>query len=211
MFLWTTSFRKCAKQTWPNFVAMWPRDQPNVNRLLQFSFVLINDDICLMLDLKCLLEAQSTQTNKFTQRCAEALKSRAELWKMVQLNQQIGGINDLAYLINASESRSYLFAILILIIFTVFLLGCVCKPAVFRKRFDKLKQLDFVETYNSLPDNKIIKETIPVFVNFYLFILNILFIYKVLIKLFMFFYFLNECLNIMTLKLFFKLNEKFQL
>lgn len=90
--------------------------------------------------LKCLLDAKSNKKNKLTERCSEALASRNQLWKMAQVEDTLTGFNDLAYLINASENRSYLLSVFTLLIFMVFVLGCVCRPAIFgRNRRDKLK------------------------------------------------------------------------
>jgi len=90
--------------------------------------------------LKCLLDAKTSKKNKLSERCSEALSSRNELWKMAQVEDTLTGLNDLAYLVSSSENKSYLLSVFSLIIFMVFILGCVCRPAIFgRHRRDKLK------------------------------------------------------------------------
>ena len=90
--------------------------------------------------LKCLLDAKSSKKNKLTERCSEALESRNQLWKMAQVEDTLSGFNDLAYLVTASENRSYLLSVLTLLVFMIFVLGCVCRPAIFgRNRRDKVK------------------------------------------------------------------------
>ena len=90
--------------------------------------------------LKCLLDAKTSKKNKLSERCSEALSRRNERWKMAQVEDTLTGLNDLAYLVSASENRSYLLSVFSLLIFMVFILGCVCRPAIFgRNRRDKMK------------------------------------------------------------------------
>ena len=87
------------------------------------------------------MDAKKDHSSKFTVRCANALDSRTELWKLAQINKDdIQGLGDLAYLINNSQSRNYLFAILFLIVLFVFFVGMFCRAALNREyRFQKLK------------------------------------------------------------------------
>ena len=85
------------------------------------------------------MDAKDVYKNKFTPRCAEALDSRKQLWKMARVNDEINSLNDLAYLINVSHERSYLFSTLMLLFFVVFLVGFCCRPVLSRRRQDKLK------------------------------------------------------------------------
>lgn len=90
--------------------------------------------------LKCLLDAKMSAKNKLTERCAEALNNRNQLWKMAQVEDTLTGLNDIAHLVSVSGNRSYLLSVISLIIFMVFIMGCVCRPAVFRySRLNKIK------------------------------------------------------------------------
>ena len=89
--------------------------------------------------LKCLLDLKEQNKNKLSARCSEMLVDRKELWEMADVSDSLSGLNDLARIIKKSEHRSYFMFVLVVFISSIFLLGCVCRPAVFRNRRDKMK------------------------------------------------------------------------
>ncbi len=89
--------------------------------------------------LKCLMEAEESSQAKFSRQCRLAIEQRRELWRMAKVGEELTGLNDLASMINASESRSYLFASLVVIGLVVFVCGMFCRPLMFRSRHDKKK------------------------------------------------------------------------
>jgi hypothetical protein len=86
-----------------------------------------------------LLDIKSQNKNKLSARCSEMLADRKELWKMAEVSDPLDGLNDLARVINKSGNRSYILLILVVIVSAVFLMGCLCRPAVSKHRFHKLK------------------------------------------------------------------------
>lgn len=89
--------------------------------------------------LRCLLGIKQSKDTKLTEACEEKLSSRKELWQLANVDDGLEGVNDLARLINESEHRGYLFFILFSIVMVIFVLGCLCRPAVFKARIDKRK------------------------------------------------------------------------
>jgi Golgi apparatus protein 1 len=89
--------------------------------------------------LRCLLGIKQSKDTQLTEACDEKLASRRQLWQMAHVEESLEGVNDLARLINESEHRGYLFFILFAIFVIIFVLGCMCRPAVFKARIDKRK------------------------------------------------------------------------
>jgi hypothetical protein len=58
------------------------------------------------------------------------LSSRHELWSMAHVSDDVSGINDIIEIIKKSNSRSYILMLLFCLIATIFVAGCVCRPAM---------------------------------------------------------------------------------
>lgn len=91
------------------------------------------------LELKCLLDAQNSNKVKITQKCADSLVSRRELWNLADVSDDLTGIQDLYVTINKSKNRWYIYGVIIMLVCVVFALGCSLRPALSRNRWDKLK------------------------------------------------------------------------
>ncbi|CAF0964461.1 unnamed protein product [Didymodactylos carnosus] len=84
--------------------------------------------------LQCLL---SYADKSLTKDCTTVLNTRKELWKKSEVN----GIHDMMKTMGKSNNSTYLFAICILILFTMFCAGCVCRNIPYTKysRLNKYK------------------------------------------------------------------------
>ncbi|CAF3645191.1 unnamed protein product [Rotaria sordida] len=83
--------------------------------------------------LKCLIK----QKNSVSSSCRSILLKRQELWKSIS---HIDDIDDLARQIVDSNNQIYIYAVILTILFFIFIAGCLCRPCVRYRRMQGYKR-----------------------------------------------------------------------
>ncbi|CAF3021509.1 unnamed protein product [Rotaria sp. Silwood2] len=83
--------------------------------------------------LQCLIK----KSKSVTKACQSILSKRQELWRSIS---HVDDIDDLARQIVNSDNKVYFYAVIIAVLFVIFIIGCLCRPCFRYRRMKNYKR-----------------------------------------------------------------------